>query len=86
MPTRHDYVYAFDAVTPNPLDRAAMTPGRRNMRNDLPRTYLCISSEFAADAASVAQTGGILRPDRRSPMRNGRYPVRFLFDYVAAGC
>lgn len=84
--TRHSYVYAFDAVTPNPLDRAAMEPGRRRFRNDLPHVYLGKSSDFAADIGTVMQTGGIMRPDRRAPMRNGRYPVRFLFDYIAAGC
>lgn len=83
--TRHSYVYAFDAVTPNPLDRAAMEPGRRRLRNDLPNVYLCKSADFVADAETVKQTGGIMRPDRRSPLRNGRYPTRFLFDYVAAG-
>lgn len=83
--TRHDYVYAFDATEPDPLTRAAMEPGRRRFRNDYPNAYLRKSEDFDADAATVATTGGILRPDRRSPMRNGRYPVRFLFDYVAAG-
>lgn len=85
--TRHAFMYAFDAVTPDPVERACENPGRARRRNDLPQaSFLALSStaEFN-DEANVRASGGIVRPDRRLPMRDGKFQRMWLFDYLAAG-
>lgn len=87
MLSRHSFIYAFDAVEPNPLERACFEPGRARRRHDLSRnTFLAldVTAEFG-DADSVRATSGIVRPDRHGVARNGRYPRVWRFDYIAAG-
>lgn len=81
--TRHTYMTHIDIDSPH--ERAAMEPGRRRRRNDFPTSYLSadVAAEFG-DETSVAKTGGIVRPDRRT-VRNGKFGQLWLYDYLAAG-
>lgn len=85
--TRNDFMYAFDAHRPNPVERACFAPGRARRRNDLRGILIgspTVEAEFN-DVSEVARSGGILRPDRRSPMKKGRWRRMWIFDPIYAG-
>lgn len=86
--TRNAFIYAFDATEPNPVERACFSPGRARRRNDLHGILVgapTVEAEFN-DVAEVARSGGILRPDRRSPMRAGKWRRMWIFDPLYVGC
>ena len=72
--TRHSFMYAFDAVHPNPVERACFDGIRRIDRE---RFGVDAAFPFPGDVAGVATTGCL---PRRFSGRD-----RVVFDYIAAG-
>ena len=85
--TRQQFMHAFDAVEPDPHERACRSPGRARRRHDLPSSASLgdgARHDFG-DAVVSLTTGGIIRPDRRAPVRHGVSARQWIYDPIMAG-